>query len=150
MSKSEENPISRIELTDTPDQISAKIKKAVTDFTSEVTFDPEGRPGVTNLINIHAECTGLFPEEICEDAFLKGLDTGMYKSVVAESVIEKLKPISEQIRRLQEDKGYLCKVLDEGAERAECVAEVTLKEVKDALGMNLSNAESLRSQVKSL
>ena len=95
MSKSEPNPLSRIELTDTPDQIAEKIKKAVTDFTSEVTYDPEQRPGVANLIDIHTAFSGLFPEDVCEDAYLKAMDTGMFKSKVTEVVVEKLKPISE-------------------------------------------------------
>jgi tryptophanyl-tRNA synthetase len=74
MSKSEQDPKSRIEITDTPDNILEKCKKAVTDFTSEVTFDPEKRPGVANLITIHSLLTGMDPAEICEQNI--GLDTG--------------------------------------------------------------------------
>jgi tryptophanyl-tRNA synthetase len=71
MSKSEANPLSRIELTDTPDEIAEKIKKAVTDMTSEVTYEPEQRPGVSNLIDIHIAFSGQFAEEVVEDAYLK-------------------------------------------------------------------------------
>lgn len=74
MSKSEQDPKSRIEITDTRDDILEKCKKAVTDFTSEVTFDPENRPGVANLITIHSLFTGLDPSEICEQSM--DLDTG--------------------------------------------------------------------------
>lgn len=74
MSKSEQDPKSRIEITDTCDDILEKCKKAVTDFISEVTFDPENRPGVSNLITIHSLFTGLHPSEICEQSM--NLDTG--------------------------------------------------------------------------
>jgi tryptophanyl-tRNA synthetase len=74
MSKSEQDPRSRIEITDTRDDILEKCKKALTDFTSEITFDPENRPGVANLITIHSLFTGLDPAEICEQSI--SLDTG--------------------------------------------------------------------------
>lgn len=74
MSKSDQDPRSRVEVTDTPEDILEKCKKALTDFTSEVTFDPENRPGVSNLITIHSLFTGLQPAEICEQNVC--LDTG--------------------------------------------------------------------------
>lgn len=73
-SKSDPDEKSRLTLRDTPDQLLLKIKRAVTDFTSEVTYEPEKRPGVANLITIHALTTNSTPAEICERA--KGLDTG--------------------------------------------------------------------------
>lgn len=68
MSKSHTNPKSRLNILDEPDVLLEKIKKAKTDFTSEVTYEPEKRPGVTNLINIHALLTGKTPDEICKEA----------------------------------------------------------------------------------
>lgn len=76
MSKSCTNVKSRIDLMDNPDVMFNKVKKAVTDFTSEVTFDPINRPGVANLLNIHSMLTGKTTEEICKEA--EGLDTGKY------------------------------------------------------------------------
>lgn len=73
-SKSDPDEKSRLTLRDTPDQLLLKIKRAVTDFTSEVTYEPETRPGVANLITIHALTTQSTPAEICER--VKGLDTG--------------------------------------------------------------------------
>ena len=134
MSKSEVNPISRIELTDTPDQIAEKIKKAVTDCTSEVTYDPDQRPGVSNLIDIHMAFSGQFAEDICEDAFLNAMDTGLFKSRVTEVVVEKLKPISDTISRLQNDRAYLETVLKNGEDQARAIAEQTMKEVNEAVG----------------
>lgn len=67
MSKSHTDPKSRLNMLDEPDVLLEKIKKAVTDFTSEVTYEPEKRPGVTNLINIHSLLTGKTPDEICKE-----------------------------------------------------------------------------------
>lgn len=74
MSKSHPDPRGRIEITDKPDAIVEKIKKAVTDCKSEVTYDPDNRPGVSTLITMHSLITGLLPEEICEENSL--IDTG--------------------------------------------------------------------------
>lgn len=73
-SKSDPNDKSRITLRDTPDAIRMKIKRAITDFTSEVTYDPDNRPGVSNLISIHALTRNVSPQQICEE--VRGLDTG--------------------------------------------------------------------------
>jgi tryptophanyl-tRNA synthetase len=74
MSKSEPDTKSRLNLTDKPDVLLNKIKKAVTDFISEVSYDPTNRPGVSNLLNIHSMITGLSPEEICKK--VEHLNTG--------------------------------------------------------------------------
>lgn len=74
MSKSHEDSRNRLDILDNPDILLEKMKKAMTDFTSEVTYEPEMRPGVTNLINIHSLFTGKTPDEICKEA--AGLDTG--------------------------------------------------------------------------
>lgn len=72
-SKSDPNAKSRLTLRDTPDEWRLKIKRALTDFISEVTYDPAARPGVANLISIHALTTSSTPEQIVERA--KGLTT---------------------------------------------------------------------------
>lgn len=116
MSKSEPDPKSRIGLTDSPDEIVEKLKKAVTDFTSAVTYDPEGRPGVSNLIMIHSLCSGETPEDICKS--VTHLDTGKYKLVVAEAIVEYLKPIRSQMVQLIKEPGYLLDVLKVGTDKA--------------------------------
>lgn len=73
-SKSDPNDKSRITLRDDPAAIRKKIKRAITDFTSEVTYDPDKRAGVANLVGIHALVKNCSPQDICEQA--KGLDTG--------------------------------------------------------------------------
>lgn len=74
MSKSHTDPKSRLNILDEPNVLLEKVKKAVTDFTSEVTYDPERRPGVANLIDMHCLLTGKTPEEICKEAV--SLNTG--------------------------------------------------------------------------
>lgn len=73
-SKSDPNDKSRITLRDSPDAIRRKIKRAITDFTSAVTYDPDNRPGVANLVGIHALVKNVSPQEICDG--VKELDTG--------------------------------------------------------------------------
>ncbi|XP_018059083.1 PREDICTED: tryptophan--tRNA ligase, mitochondrial, partial [Atta colombica] len=130
MSKSHTDFKSRLNLLDEPDELLEKVKKAVTDFTSEVTYDPEKRPGIANLINIHSLFTGQTTEKICEEAV--GLNTGQYKLKLADIVIEKLSPIRKDILRLTREPAYLDEVLKEGTERAtelatSCWTEVTEK-----------------------
>lgn len=76
MSKSDPDPKSCVMIEDTPDQMIAKVKKALTDFTSQVTFDPENRPSVANLLTIHSLASNKSIETICEE--VKHMDTGQY------------------------------------------------------------------------
>jgi tryptophanyl-tRNA synthetase len=121
MSKSEPDPKSRICLIDTPEDIIEKFKKSVTDFTSQVGYDPETRPGVSNLVQIHSLCTGQSVEEIVKS--VQHLDTGKYKFVVAESLIEFLRPIRSQMLDLLKDPHYLISVLESGGEKATSLAQ---------------------------
>lgn len=124
-----------INLTDTPDDITLKIRRAVTDFISEVTFDPEMRPGVSNLVTIHAAMAMITVEEAVSQA--KGLDTGAYKPLVAEAVIQRLRPIREEIERLRADRGHLENVLTEGTRKARELAAPMLREVRQRVGFSL-------------
>lgn len=134
MSKSDPQKLATVFLTDTPDDVVFKIRRAVTDFTSEVTFDPEGRPGVSNLISLHAAVSGRTVEEIVRLA--RGLDTGRYKSLVAEAVVERLEPIRQEIQRLRAERGHLESVLAEGGSKARSLAAPVLKEVRKRVGFS--------------
>ncbi|XP_068618683.1 tryptophan--tRNA ligase, mitochondrial [Battus philenor] len=131
MSKSDPDPKSRILLIDSDDTIRHKIRKAVTDFTPQVTFDPENRPGVSNLVNLHCLASGLLPEEAVEEA--EGLTTAQYKGVVAEALCAALGPVRERAAELRARPDFLRDVLQHGATRARaradavynCVAELT-------------------------
>lgn len=133
MSKSDADPKSRIELTDDKEAITLKLKKAVTDFTSAVTFEPDERPGVANLVTIHAAASGQVPEEI--PGQMEGMTTAEYKMIVAKAVDERLAPVREKYFSLMNDKDYLMDTLHKGAEKAKLVAENTLTEVKRCVGL---------------
>lgn len=76
MSKSEGTERGRINLTDSPDVMLSKIRKSVTDMTSKIAYEPETRPGVSNLVAIHSAVTNKSPEELCQEA--ANLDTEKY------------------------------------------------------------------------
>ncbi|XP_031838075.1 tryptophanyl-tRNA synthetase, mitochondrial isoform X2 [Nomia melanderi] len=133
MSKSSNDPKSKINILDEPDILLDRIKKAITDVTSEVTYEPEKRPGVANLITIHSVLTGKMPDQICLE--VKGLDTGKYKLLLADLIIEKLHPIREEFSRLIKEPVYLNEVLKNGKERATEIAEVCWHEVRDKVGI---------------
>ncbi|XP_029386566.1 tryptophan--tRNA ligase, mitochondrial [Echeneis naucrates] len=132
MSKSDPQTMATITITDSPDAIALKIRRAVTDFTSEVTFDPRTRPGVSNLVTIHAAMAMMSVEEAVSQA--RGLDTGAYKKLVAEAVIQKLTPIREEIERLRSDRAHLEEVLDRGNRRARELAAPVLRDVRQRVG----------------
>ncbi|KAJ3653965.1 hypothetical protein Zmor_013184 [Zophobas morio] len=133
MSKSDSDPKSRIHLVDSPDEILKKIKKSVTDFTAEVGYDPESRPGVSNLISIHSFMTGKSVDEICEEA--RTMNTGQYKLQVAEAVIAHVQPIQRKINDYLDNPEYLLNVLKTGAHKATEIAENTIEEVKVKMGL---------------
>lgn len=137
MSKSAPSPASRIDLTDTPDEIRQKIRRAVTDSISEILYNPTERPGVANLLSMYA---ALSPELTTVDAVVaayKGSNKETFKTELAEVVIAHLAPIQDTMRRLSEDKGYVDAVLDDGAARAAAIAHNTLSEVKRTIGLSL-------------
>lgn len=134
MSKSDPDQNGRIELTDMPDVIVKKIRKAVTDSQSAITYDPETRPGVGTLLEIESACTGKEIEEIVESCYLASLDTGEYKKKVAEALIDHLKPIQNEYARLIKDKAYLRKCLDDGGEKASSIASQTYSELCSIIG----------------
>lgn len=132
MSKSDVDPNSKIEITDKPDVILKKCKKALTDSISEVTFDPENRPGVSNLVTLHALCTNQSPEDICIQ--VKHLNTGQYKLLLADVLVDKFKPIQEEIEYLMKSKEHLEKILKDGSIRAQAIASNTWEEVNNKVG----------------
>ncbi|XP_077437003.1 tryptophan--tRNA ligase, mitochondrial isoform X2 [Vanacampus margaritifer] len=132
MSKSDPQTMATIYLTDTPDDIALKIRRAVTDFTSEVTYDPETRPGVSNLVSIHAAAAAVDVDEAVSRA--RGLDTAAYKKLVAEAVIQRLAPIRQRLVRLRAERPHLEAVLDEGRRKARELATPTLQQVKRLVG----------------
>ncbi len=131
MSKSDPNPKATVFLTDTNKQIEKKIKGAVTDSGSEVTYE-ESKPGIVNLINIQSALTGRAPEEVVAD--YAGKMYGHLKVDTAEIVVQYLAPVRDEAQRLMDDRSELERVLEAGARKARTRAQETLANVYDALG----------------
>ena len=133
MSKSATNLNDVIFLEDEPEVILKKFKKAVTDSENKVKFDPENKPGVSNLMQIYSAITGKSMEEI-ENEF-EGKGYGDFKMTVANSVIDKLKPIQDRYKEILENKEYLEEIYTKGAENARKLASKTLENVKNKIGI---------------
>lgn len=132
MSKSDPDAKSKINLLDSDDEICKKIAKSITDSTSSLSFDPQNRPGVSNLLSIHSAFTGLSIENILEEH--KSLDTGNYKKVLSTVVIEHLKPIRCKALQLLNDPLHLECILAKGREKALEIAEPNMNEIMQRVG----------------
>ena len=131
MSKSEESAGSVL-VMDEPNIIKAKFKRAVTDSDTCVRYDPENKKGISNLMTIYSSCTGLTFDQIENDFAGKGY--GDFKSAVGDAVVETLRPVREEAKRLLADKAYLNDVLKNGAENASRLAYRTLSKVYKKVG----------------
>jgi tryptophanyl-tRNA synthetase len=131
MSKSRSSPQGLLSLLDAPGVIERKIKRAVTDTGADVVYDPEGRPGVSNLLEILGAATGRTPEQAA-----KGYTQyGPLKAETAEAVVELLRPVQARYRELEADPGAVTALLAKGAGKARAVARATLRRAKDAIGL---------------
>ena len=130
MSKSYGNAIS---ISMTPEETAKRIKKSQTDSERMITFDPEARPGVSGLLSTAAICTGRTETEIAEEIGMGG--SGTLKKYVTEAVNSYFEPIRERRHQYENDLGYVKDVLAEGNRRANEIAEATLAEVREAMGM---------------
>ncbi|MCU1289567.1 MAG: tryptophanyl-tRNA synthetase [Acidobacteria bacterium] len=130
MSKSDENGNGAIFLLDDADTITKKLKKAVTDSGTEITFDDE-RPAIKNLLTVYRLMTGKTAEECVENFAGKGY--GHFKTETAEAIIEFLRPFQERVKEFSDED--LKKILKTGAEKAESVARETLNEVYGKMGI---------------
>ncbi len=130
MSKSE--PEGCVFLLDPPEVIAKKFKRAVTDSDMEIRFDPENKPGVSNLLSIYCAITGKTPQEA--EAEFAGQGYGTLKTAVGECVVNKLTPIREETEKLLADRAHLEEIYRMGAKRAREIASETLKTVHEKLG----------------
>lgn len=131
MSKSDENPNASIYLMDDPDTIMRKCKRAVTDSEAQILYRDE-QPGVKNLINIYSACTGKQPEDVVREFDGKGY--GDFKVAVGEAVVSVLKPLQDEVGRLEKDKAYIDGIIKENAEKAGYYANKTLRKVQKKVG----------------
>ena len=130
MSKSD--PDGCVYLMDKPEDIMRKFKRAVTDCETEVRYDREKKPGITNLLTIYCAATGKTMEDA--QAEFCGQGYGVFKPAVGEAVVELLRPVREEALRLLGDKAYLEGIYKQGAERAGALANKTLRKVYKKVG----------------
>jgi tryptophanyl-tRNA synthetase len=132
MSKSLSAPGGIVELLEDPARIAKKIRSAVTDAGREITFDPDAKPGIANLLTIYSALSGRSVADLV--AAYAGKGYGDLKKDLAEVVVEFVRPIQERTRAYLDEPGHLDKVLAIGADKARAVAAPTLREVYDRVG----------------
>ena len=133
MSKSDQSPNSRIELTDSDDVISRKLRRAVTDTTNLVSFNPDERPGVSNLVSVYAALTNQTPDDVCQ--LMEGKDTAHLKSELIDCVSSIVRPIRKKIVELQGDEEFVIQKLDEGWHKVADLAYENFNNVKSLIGI---------------
>jgi tryptophanyl-tRNA synthetase len=131
MSKSTESDAGCVYLLDSPEAIMKKFKRAVTDSDSEVIYDREKKPGVSNLLDILSAATGTAPQALAGQYS----QYGKLKSDCGEAVVSILQPIQARYTELISDPSQLHKMLSVGAIRAEAIAQKTLQRAQQAIGM---------------
>lgn len=132
MSKSDENVNAFVSVSDDPDTVMRKFKRAVTDSDDKIIYS-EDKPGISNLLTIYAAFKGI---EIADaEKEFTGKGYGEFKLKVGEAVVEKIEPIRQEKNRILQDKGYIDEVLKQGAMKAGYIAEKTLAKVYKKVGL---------------
>ena len=135
MSKSEESDYSRINLKDSADEINKKIKKAKSD--SEPIPDDlkllEKKPEALNLLTIYSELSKTDLKKVISE--MSGKEYSFLKTKLAEVLIEEIAPVSEEIKKLLNDRSYLKRILKKGSEKANVIAEENLKNIREKVGL---------------
>jgi tryptophanyl-tRNA synthetase len=135
MSKSEASEYHAVYLLDPPDVARKKIMRATTDSHRDILFSSEPeRAGVNNLLTIYQALTGQDRASI-EASFASTRGYGDLKKTVADAVIDRLTPLQARYHQLMDEAGYLDEILAQGADRARAVADRTLAEVRDRVGL---------------
>jgi len=117
---------------DSPDVISRKFRTAVTDSGREITYDPDAKPGVSNLVEILSVASGRTIPDV--EAAYDGQGYGDLKSDTAEAVIELFRPVQERYAELRADEGELLRRLAIGAEKARTTSQPTLNQMYERMG----------------
>ena len=134
MSKSEESDYSRINLSDSPDLISKKIKKAKTDSGNipDNIKEFEKRSEAFNLLNIYSEIIGQKLEKTLNE--MSGKDFLFLKNKLSEALVEKICPIGKKMDKLMQDKSHLENIIKKGTEKANIKAEENIKKIREIIG----------------
>ncbi len=132
MGKSDQDPMSRIDLLDSEEEIREKVKKAVTDSGSSISRDG-GSAAISNLLTIYASFNDQTLDQVYTD--LEGKSYGEFKNVLADLIVKKLLEIQKKYSEIRNDESYLRKVLDDGRDFAISKSSQTLTLVKDKVGL---------------
>ena len=133
MSKSLDSPQGTVLVLDDPKVIERKFKRAVTDSEAEVRYDPETKPGVSNLLSILAAATGGDPEALAQ----RYQQYGPLKADTAEAVVELLRPLQQRFAELAADPAETARILALGADKARKTAATKMSLVRDRLGLTV-------------
>ena len=135
MSKSEESDYSRINLKDTKDEISKKIKKAKSDSHQipDNLKDLDTKPEALNLINIYSEISNNNIEKVLNE--MSGKEYSFLKTKLADLLISEITPVGNEIKKLLGDKAHLEQILQKGKEKANIIAEENLKNIREKVGL---------------
>jgi tryptophanyl-tRNA synthetase len=131
MGKTNESAQGNIFVLDDPAAIEKKIKRAVTDTETEVRYDPDNKPGVSNLLEILGAATGRPVDGLAAEF----TTYSALKSATAEAVVEALRPIQARYAELEGDPAALATILEKGAAKAQAVAADTVTRAKAAIGL---------------
>jgi len=132
MSKSASSPAGIVEMLDEPSVSAKKIRSAVTDSEAEIRFDPETKPGISNLLTVFSALSGTAVTDLEKE--YAGQGYGALKGDLADAVVTFVTPFRDRTLELLDDQAYLSEVLRQGAEQAGEVARATLKDVYQRVG----------------
>lgn len=134
MSKSVDSPLGTVNVLDSPDEIAAKVRRAVTDTTGVVRYDTERQPGLANLIELLAASTSRTLDEIvgAYDQY------GPLKADLTEALVTVLAPVKARYEALAGDRTAIAGLLEKGAAKAASLASVTLRRAQEAIGLLMS------------
>jgi len=133
MSKSDDNSGNYIALLDDPKTILKKVKRAVTDTETEIRYDRDNKPGVSNLLTLLSGATGKLISELETDYAGKGY--GQLKNDTGEAIVALLAPIQTEFHHLRNHEDQLLLVMKQGAEKARERAQTTIERVKTSMGL---------------
>jgi tryptophanyl-tRNA synthetase len=131
MSKSVSSPLGTVLVLDSPEEITRKVRKAVTDTDGEVRYDRQAKPGVANLLELLAVATDRSPTEVAESYHRYG----DLKRDVGDALIELLAPVQARRRELAGDPGAVAALLAVGADKAGVIASATYTRAAEAVGL---------------
>ncbi|KAG0321892.1 Tryptophan--tRNA ligase, mitochondrial [Dissophora globulifera] len=134
MSKSDPSDQTRINLADSPDVIAAKIKRAATDSIQGISYDREERPAVANLVDIYAAMKRISVEDVVKEHAQSS--NAIFKEGLTEVVVSRLRPIQEEMARLEKEEGYVQSILHQGATKATELSQPNMKEIHRLMGLS--------------